>query len=114
MTNKEHNQSLGPLHTKLRQSAEALAEWLGFFVENGQHARHTMWRRARADGSHIVLEAPMIEAKMHKTDLDEDVACANTAYRKFQAAQQRQETKEAKTNKDDRSLVRDLRKKLFA
>ena len=53
----------------------------------------SMRRPARVEGWHIVLEASMTEAKMR------DLAYANTAYRKFVAAQQRQEGKEAKTAK---------------
>ena len=72
-----------------------------------------LWRRAKATGRHIVLEAPPDEIEMHKSDLDEDMAYTNAAYRKHLEAVQQQKAREEEAAQDDRSLLHDLRQKLF-
>ena len=50
---------------------------------------------------------------MHEADLDEDVANTNAAYRKHLGVILWQETNESEAAKDDRSILRDVRRKLF-
>lgn len=94
-------------------SAKAPKAWQQLFEQGRRSPRHTLWRRARATDRHIVLEAPPDEVEMHKSDLDEDMAYTNAAYRKHLEAVQQQKAREEAAAQDDRSLLHDLRQKLF-
>ena len=94
-------------------SAEAPNVWQQIFEKGRKFPRHTMWRRAEASSRHIVLKAPLDEIEMHKSDLDEDMAYTNAAYRKHLEEVHQQEMREAEATQDDRSLLQDLRQKLF-
>ena len=94
-------------------SAEAPTVWRQIFEEGRRFPRHTMWRRAEATSKHIVLKAAPEEIEMHKSDLDEDMAYTNATYRKHLELMLEQEKREAETTKDDHSLLKDLRQKLF-
>ena len=64
-------------------------------------------------GERIVVECPLDETEMHKTDLDVDVANTNAVYIKQMRQTERQEKKTAVKAKSDRTILRGLRRKLF-
>ena len=94
-------------------SAQAPTAWQQIFKKGREFPRHSLWRKAKATNRHIVLEAPLDEIERHKSDLDEDMAYTNAAYRKHLEAVHQQKMREEEEAQDDHSLLHDLRQKLF-
>lgn len=58
--------------------------WVRLFAQRRQQARHSMWRRAWIEGSHIVLDCvPEELEQFHLTDLKDDVRNCNAKYRQW-------------------------------
>ena len=59
-------------------------EWADIFEAERRFPRHTMWRKAWVDGSHIVVYCVPDEVKQyHLRDIKEDVETSNQKYRDF-------------------------------
>ena len=94
-------------------SDEAMPVWEKMFEMERRYARHSLWRKARADGKFIILECPLDEIDMHKADLEQDVANANAAYRKHLGHTQKQEAGAGRKAKTDGGLIAQVRQRLF-
>lgn len=68
----------------LTLSASPPEEWARIFDAERRFPRHTMWRKAWVEGSHIIVHCVPDELpQYHLGDLKEDVSNANAKYRQY-------------------------------
>lgn len=66
---------------------EPMPIWISIFDNQRRLPRHSRWRDAHVEGSHIVVDCvPEEMQKYHLPDLKGDVEIANTEYRKYFAS----------------------------
>jgi len=81
-------------------------EWVQIFEAERAFPRHSMWRRAWIEGTHVVVNCGLDEVKKyHLKDITEDVANSNSKYRDYLRQQELKKLREsAKAEKEKRRL----------
>lgn len=97
----------------LQLSGVPPSEWQMIFEEERRFPRHTMWRRAWAEGQYIVVHCvPSEVEKYHLSDLKQDVTNSNAKYRQYLTEQSRKETRELERQQAESRQVKDLKDRL--
>lgn len=115
----DENRTHNPDKTKslyniyLNLSSHPTYEWSRIFSAERQFPRHTMWRRAHIEGSHIVIHAALDEMeKYHLIDLKEDVKNTNAKYRQYLMTQAEANAREEQAKDWERTEIKNLGEKL--
>lgn len=97
----------------LALSANPPKEWREIFEAERRFPRHTMWRRAWIEGSHIVISCVPDELeKYHMRDLLQDVNSANRKYREYLTELAQIQVREINKVEGERQKFQDLKKRL--
>lgn len=97
----------------LKLSTTPPEEWQQIFDAERRFPRHTMWRRAWIEGSHVVVYCvPEELEKYHMNDLLQDTKNCNEKYRGYLMDLARQEAREQSHVREQRDELQELRKRL--
>lgn len=97
----------------LKLSQVPPSEWTQIFDNERTFPRHSMWRRARIEGNHIVVDcAPDEIEKYHLRDLKQDVANSNAKYRDYLRQVYQQQTQAKQAEDAEKRRLDELRSKL--
>jgi hypothetical protein len=94
----------------LSLSANPPDEWTQIFDQERGFARHTMWREARIEGRHIVVDClPEELEQYHLRDLKQDVATTNGKYREWLVRRDEIAAREAEQKKAELERLRSVK-----
>src|SRR5271170_4494350 len=98
------NRALRYVYLKLSQTPPPL--WQKHFAESRKIARHPRWRRIWIDRKFVVVECIPEEIETHHlNDLKQDIAFANSNYRKYLQHQYRTESNKHQTQSIERDKL---------
>ncbi|MDE2749295.1 MAG: hypothetical protein OXI34_10045 [Chloroflexota bacterium] len=87
--------------------------WGKIFEQERRFPRHTLWRRARVSGSHIILQAPLDELeKTHLPDLHVDMKNVNDKFRKYLEEEAIAQEKKLAEEEAERQKLLDIKDRL--
>lgn len=103
----------GLRHMFLKLSQAPSPEWVQIFRNERAFPRHTMWRHAWIEGSHIVIDCvPEEIEKYHLSDLKQDVENSNSKYREYLREVHQRETQQKQAEEAEKRRLDELRGKL--
>ena len=106
-----NNPALRYIYLKLSQTPPPL--WTKYFTESRKIARHPRWRNIWIDRKFIVAECIPEELETHHLkDLKQDIANANTNYRKYLELQVRSEGRQRESQSIERDRLREMKSRL--
>lgn len=106
-----NNPALRYIYLKLSQTPPPL--WTRHFTESRKIARHPRWRNIWIDRKFIVAECVPDELETHHLkDLKQDIAYANTNYRKYLELQARSEVRQRESQSIERDRLREMKSRL--
>jgi hypothetical protein len=106
-----NNPALRYIYFKLSQTPPPL--WTKYFTESRKIARHPRWRNIWIDRKFIVAECVPDEIETHHLkDLKQDLANANTNYRKYLEHQYHSEGRQRETQSLERDRLREMKDRL--
>jgi hypothetical protein len=114
-TSRSHQSgaATGMFDMYLSLSSTPPSAWSQIFDQERSFPRHSMWRRARISGKHIMVHcAPEEIEKYHLNDLKQDVKNANEKYRLFLLEQQRRQAREAEATSAEQQRLADIKGRL--
>ncbi len=113
--NRTHNpdETKGLYDIYLTLSTRPTTIWGNIFEQERRFPKHTMWRRARVSGSHIVLHAPLEELEeYHLHDLHVNVRNTNVKYRKYLEEQAKIEKQNQAAKDAEKKKLSDFKNRL--
>jgi hypothetical protein len=97
----------------LRLSRTPPEEWQEIFDAERRFPRHTMWRKAWIEDSHVIVQCvPEELEKYHMRDLVDDVKNCNAKYRAYVTELAQREAREMSKEHRQRDELRDLKRRL--
>lgn len=106
-----NNPALRYLYLKLSQTPPPL--WTKYFTESRKVPRHPRWRNIWIDRKFIVAECIPDELETHHLrDLKQDIAHANTNYRKYLEQQYGTQARGQHTQALERDKLREMKARL--
>jgi hypothetical protein len=106
-----NNPALRYIYLKLSQTPPPL--WQKHFAESRKIARHTKWRNIWIDRKYLVVECVPEEIETHHlNDLKQDIAFANSNYRKYLQHQYRTDINKQQTQSIERDRLREMKDRL--
>ena len=106
-----NNPALRYIYLKLSQTPPPL--WQKYFAESRKIARHARWRHIWIDRKFLVVECVPAEIETHHlNDLKQDVAFANSSYRRYVENQARAEYKKEQTQSIELNRLREMKDRL--
>jgi hypothetical protein len=106
-----NNPALRYIYLKISQTPPPL--WTKYFTESRKIPRHPRWRNIFVDRKFIVAECIPEELETHHLkDLKQDIAYANTNYRKYLENQTRSDVRSQQTQSLERDRLREMKGRL--
>ncbi len=106
-----NNPALRYIYLKLSQTPPPL--WTKYFTESRKIPRHPRWRKIFIDRKFIVAECIPEELETHHLkDLKQDIAHANTNYRKYLESQTSTEAYSRQSQSLERDRLREMKSRL--